>query len=79
MSADRRGPDRDEPEWWAGAPSVVQTADGRFFLAARMRAWRYSCWLPVGDEIHVYAELTCADDTNEIRRFVLPARGLVRA
>ena len=30
-------PDRDEPYWWAGAPSVVQGRDGRFYLAARMR------------------------------------------
>lgn len=30
-------PDRDEPEWWAGAPSVVRAADGTFWMAARMR------------------------------------------
>ncbi|HET6427883.1 MAG TPA: hypothetical protein VFJ30_05715 [Phycisphaerae bacterium] len=30
-------PDRDEPEWWAGAPSVLRTDDGTFYLAARMR------------------------------------------
>jgi hypothetical protein len=30
-------PDRDEPEWWAGAPSVVRAPDGTFYLAARMR------------------------------------------
>jgi hypothetical protein len=30
-------PDKNEPEWWAGAPSVVRTADGIFYLAARMR------------------------------------------
>ena len=30
-------PDRDEAEWWAGGPSVVRGADGRFYLAARMR------------------------------------------
>jgi hypothetical protein len=30
-------PDRDEPEWWAGAPSVARGADGTFYLAARMR------------------------------------------
>ena len=30
-------PDRDEPEWWAGAPSVLRTEGGTFFLAARMR------------------------------------------
>jgi hypothetical protein len=30
-------PDRNEPEWWAGAPSVVRAVDGAFYLAARMR------------------------------------------
>ena len=30
-------PDEDTPEWWAGAPSVVLTDDGTFYLAARMR------------------------------------------
>ena len=31
-------PDRDEAEWWAGAPSVVRDAQGTFWLAARMRS-----------------------------------------
>ena len=30
-------PDQDTPEWWAGAPSVLRTEGGTFFLAARMR------------------------------------------
>jgi len=30
-------PDRLEPEWWAGAPSVVKHDDGNFYLACRMR------------------------------------------
>lgn len=30
-------PDKDEPEWWAGAPSVVQDSNGTFWLACRMR------------------------------------------
>ncbi|MBX7259238.1 MAG: hypothetical protein K1Y02_22950 [Candidatus Hydrogenedentes bacterium] len=30
-------PDRDEPGWWAGAPSVVRAPDGTFWMAARMR------------------------------------------
>lgn len=31
-------PDRDESDWWAGAPSIVNDArTGKFFLAARMR------------------------------------------
>jgi len=31
------GPDKDEPEWWAGAPSVVRDPTGVFWLACRMR------------------------------------------
>ncbi|HOL96372.1 MAG TPA: hypothetical protein PLH79_18650, partial [bacterium] len=30
-------PDQQEPEWWAGAPSVVRDARGVFWLACRMR------------------------------------------
>jgi len=30
-------PDQDTSEWWAGAPSVLRTEEGTFFLAARMR------------------------------------------
>ena len=30
-------PDKNVPDWWAGAPSVVLTDDGTFYLAARMR------------------------------------------
>jgi len=30
-------PDRNEPEWWAGAPSVVRDGSGTFWLACRMR------------------------------------------
>ncbi|MEA3400363.1 MAG: hypothetical protein U9R79_03880 [Armatimonadota bacterium] len=30
-------PDRDEPEWWAGAPSVALGPDARTYLAVRMR------------------------------------------
>jgi hypothetical protein len=30
-------PDENEPEWWAGAPSVLLSEDGTFYLAARMR------------------------------------------
>lgn len=31
------GPDKDQPEWWAGAPSVVRDRSGTFWLACRMR------------------------------------------
>jgi hypothetical protein len=30
-------PDRDVPEWWAGAPSVCRDSDGVFWMACRMR------------------------------------------
>lgn len=30
-------PDKNEPEWWAGAPSVVRDKKGMFWLACRMR------------------------------------------
>jgi len=30
-------PDKEEPEWWAGAPSVVRDKQGIFWLACRMR------------------------------------------
>ena len=30
-------PDKDAPEWWAGAPSVVRAEDGTFWMACRMR------------------------------------------
>ena len=31
-------PDKNEPEWWAGAPSVVRDSDGVFWMACRMRS-----------------------------------------
>lgn len=31
-------PDKNEPEYWAGAPSVVRDDDGIFWMAARMRS-----------------------------------------
>jgi len=30
-------PEKNEPEWWAGAPSVVRDKKGVFYLACRMR------------------------------------------
>ncbi len=30
-------PDRNEADWWAGAPSVAIAKDGTYYLAARMR------------------------------------------
>ncbi len=34
-------PDKDEAEYWAGAPSVVRDKDGIFWMAARMRSPEY--------------------------------------
>ncbi|VAX18228.1 hypothetical protein MNBD_IGNAVI01-1970 [hydrothermal vent metagenome] len=34
-------PDKDEAEYWAGAPSVVRDEDGIFWMAARMRSPEY--------------------------------------
>ncbi|MDZ4860420.1 MAG: hypothetical protein SGI88_15700 [Candidatus Hydrogenedentes bacterium] len=31
-------PDKDMPEWWAGAPSAVRDQDGIFWMACRMRS-----------------------------------------
>ena len=30
-------PDENIAEWWAGAPSVVLSEDGTFYMACRMR------------------------------------------
>jgi len=30
-------PDQNKKDWWAGAPSVVRTKEGTFYMAARMR------------------------------------------
>lgn len=30
-------PDKDEAEWWAGAPSILRDNEGTFWMAARMR------------------------------------------
>ncbi len=34
-------PDKDEAEYWAGAPSVVRDSSGTFWMAARMRSPEY--------------------------------------
>ena len=34
-------PDKDQPEYWAGAPSVVRDDEGIFWMAARMRSPEY--------------------------------------
>ncbi len=34
-------PDKNAPEWWAGAPSVVRDHNGTFWMACRMRSPEY--------------------------------------
>lgn len=36
---------------------------------SQMAVFRYSCWLHVDGEIWVYAEVSCPDQTHEIRRY----------
>jgi hypothetical protein len=46
-------PDRQEPEWWAGAPSVARDDAGVFWMAARMR----TAEAPLGErgyELRIY-------------------------
>jgi len=38
--------------------------------------WRYSHWLPVGDELYVYYEAARPNNTNEIRLSILPAAAM---
>ena len=38
----------------------------------RYHTWRYSHWTRRGDELWVYAEVCCPNDTNEIRLFRVP-------
>lgn len=45
-------------------PLAVSTTPSEHFAT-----WRYSSWIEVGDEIWVYAEATCPNDTHEIRRY----------
>ena len=48
------------------APLLQSTTPGDY------HTWRYSNWLTVGDEMHVYAEVARPNNSNEIRRFVVP-------
>lgn len=38
----------------------------------RFATFRYSSWVRVGEEIYVYAEVACTDETHEIRLFKIP-------
>lgn len=72
-------PDRNEPEWWAGAPSVVLDDSGTFWMAARMRSPEY----PVGLRGYEIRLLKSADGirfepVRSIHRSELPIPGFER-
>jgi hypothetical protein len=72
-------PDRDEAEWWAGAPSVVRDEQGTFWLAARMRSPEH----PVGLRGYEIRLLKSADGlrfekVRSIHRSELPIPGFER-
>jgi len=50
------------------APLLRSTTPGPY------HTWRYSHWLPVGDELWAYAEVARPNNTNEIRLFRLPVQ-----
>jgi hypothetical protein len=73
------GPDRDEAEWWAGAPSVVRDPQGAFWKAARMRSPEH----PVGLRGYEIRLLRSADGlrferVRSIHRSELPIPGFER-
>lgn len=49
------------------APLLKSTTPGPY------HTWRYSHWLPVGDQVYVYYEAARPNATNEIRLSILPA------
>lgn len=49
------------------APLLTSTTPSPCF-----HTWRYSCWMWVGQELWIYAEVSCPNQTNEIRLFRIP-------
>ena len=41
----------------------------------RFATFRYSHWLLHGNELRIYAEVACPNDTNEIRHYRVPLYG----
>jgi len=72
-------PDENTPEWWAGAPSVVQDAEGVYWLAARMREGN-SPRGQRGYEIRILRSEDGIhfDPSHSIRREDVPIRGFER-
>lgn len=72
-------PDRDEAEWWAGAPTVARDDQGHFWLAARMRM----ADAPLGERGYEIRILRSADGVqfqpaHRLRREDVPLPGFER-
>lgn len=72
-------PDRDEPEWWAGAPSVCRDDDGVFWMACRMREGDSPRGLR-GYEIRILRsdDGVCFEAVHSLRREEAPIPGFER-
>lgn len=72
-------PDKDEAEYWAGAPSVVRDKDGIFWMAARMRSPEYPRGLR-GYELRILKSEDGVhfDKYNSIMREDVPIPGFER-
>jgi hypothetical protein len=72
-------PDKNEPDWWAGGPSVVRDAKGVFWMACRMR----TADAPLGKRGYEIRILRSADGihfraVHRIRREEIPIPGFER-
>jgi len=72
-------PDKDEAEWWAGAPSVALGADGIFWMACRMRTAESERGLR-GYEIRILrsADGVHFERVHSLRREQVPIAGFER-
>lgn len=72
-------PDKLEPEWWAGAPSVVRDNNGIFYLACRMRAGEGKRGFR-GYEIRILKseDGVCFKKVKSIKREEVPVLGFER-
>lgn len=72
-------PDKDEAEWWAGAPSVVRDDDGIFWMAARMRTADAPLGLR-GYEVRIFRSENGInfDKVHSIKREDVPIPGFER-
>jgi hypothetical protein len=72
-------PDRDEAEWWAGAPSVCRDDDGAYWMAARMRTAESPLGLR-GYEVRIFhsRDGESFEAVHGIRREDVPTSGFER-